>query len=149
MKNLFFPILAVLILLTACKKDIKTADTVTPDNDASVNQLTDTEVLLKKYEKEGFIDKNTYVVVLIKPAGSRFNQLDIENQAKKRAFVSLQNEVISENKRLSANDKTVIVNSINNNGKLKKIKDEKQSRDIYVFEICEENFYNKIKKMGI
>ncbi len=158
MKKILLLTAVAAIMFISCKKDIRITEepvirneepAVTVEPEVKLESVNTEDQLLKKYEKEGFIDKSTFIVILIKPAGSKFNQLDIENQAKKRAFVSLQNYVMSENKRLSANDKTSIVNSINNNGKLKKINDEKQSRDVYVFEIIEENFYTKIKEMVI
>lgn len=146
MKNTVFFIFIAVLLFAGCKKQIKKDK---PVNNNSVIENNNSNNIVKKYEKEGFIDKNTFAVIIVRPLNSRPRKDEIENQAKKRAFVMLQKYVMNDGKRLKKNDKVVIQNAINNSSECKKVQDTEKSRDIYVLVIKEDGFYRKIKSLGI
>ncbi len=104
-------------------------NTITPP------QSSNDDLLLKKYSKEGFIDKNTFVVLIIKPANSTDSQADIKAMAQNRTLATLQKYVQSNGKTITPNVTASLLSLINQSGSLKTINDGSNQRIIYVYEI--------------
>lgn len=137
-KNMFFAVMLA-VVLTSCEtvKPSHTNTTVQPEQPPVTEKPVDSPNLL--YEKEGFVNKDTYVVIIVHPLTNSQPDSNIENQAKKRAFTSLLKYKHSQGKIMSQNDTAMIVNLINEHGKLTKIDDKNKSRTIYQFVVTKQN----------
>jgi|GEM_PF-2775597 len=141
---LTIPILFVSSLLSISCQSVMpntTVAPVTPPPAVSPSIETPASAPSLMYENEGFVSRDTYVVIIVHPFTSSAPNADIESQAKKRALTSLLKYKHSQGngKMLSQNGTSQLVIIINENGKLMKIDDQENSRSIYQFVINREN----------
>lgn len=137
---LLFLFISTCFITFSCSKSTQTT-TTTGSND--------TEQMLKKYSREGFINNNLFRVIIVEPENSPNSEDSIKEKAERRAFISFQKYIRSKGKKLKANAKPNLLNLINDSGKLMPIKDKKNSRTVYVFEVKKNNLVSYINKLGI
>lgn len=150
MKKLLLVFAAITLLFTACKKDNVKEESKLDTKQNTVESTTNENAeLLNKYHKEGFLDKNTFVVIIIKPSDSNLSFSEMKQQGKDRALVSIKRFLKSKGKRIDNNTNASILRLINNNGNLIRIDDKSKSRIVYVYEIKKTNLYREISSLGV
>ncbi len=112
------------------------------------NETDNSEKLLKKYAREGFIDRNTFRMIHIEPQENDTGSDNVRKHTKKKSFVLLRKYLLSKGKKLSTNCRANLLNLIENNSELIRIKDQKNSRVIYVFEIKKSELASYIESQG-
>lgn len=137
-------ILLVFALLNSCQSVIPQSTPVkpvVPQTPVSPVEPSNTEDNQNSfiYEKEGFVSRDAYVVIIVQPFSTSETGTDIESKAKKRALTSLLKYKHSQGKILSQNGTTQIVNLINENGKLTRIDDSEKSRSVFQFVVKKTN----------
>ena len=141
MKKIFL----IVLLVGTCS--ICSCKTNSPQTDnRKINQPTSDidGQLIRQYEKEGFIEKNKYIILFVKPTDSTMSDSEIEIQIKKRAQSSLRKTIQDSGLMISSKSDTKILNVINDNGKILKLNDTNNSRTIYVLEIQKDNIKSYI-----
>ena len=89
-----------------------------------------------EYDREGFITPDLYRVVIVKPRDSANISLKyVKRSAKSRALISLQKYIVSNNGTISQNTRAVLLNLINDHGKLNEEISRYKSRNVYHFDI--------------
>ncbi len=138
--------LALPLMLCFFISGLTSCQSVTPRPNTSANQPSQAlpeevvnEVQNLMYEKEGFVSKDTYVVIIVHPFSNAPAGAEIQNQAKKRAFTSLLKYKHAQGKILSQNGTTQLVNIINEHGTLTKIDDTEKKRSVYQFVVKKDN----------
>jgi hypothetical protein len=96
-----------------------------------------------EYDKEGFIDSNTFRVVVIVPAEEPWDELSGKQKGQERAFVSLKNYIMSRNIHYDSKANSYLMTTITGFGTLKKRESVSPSRYCYYFDIT------KVDKKGI
>lgn len=89
-------------------------------------------------EKEGFIDNNTYRVLLVIPADSHLTKDEIINLCKKRAYVSLKQYLLNNNVKITNNINNKLLRLINQYGNLKQQDSSNTTRKCFYFDIEKE-----------
>lgn len=131
------------LIFTSCVAD----KTIITDTKPDKSNTTSDDDIIKQYEKEGFIDKNTYVTLFVKTSDSGMTDAEIETQIKKRAHSALRKTIQDMGKPINAKTDTKLINLINDNGKISQIIDKKNSRKIFVLEIKKDNLKNYISEL--
>jgi hypothetical protein len=121
-------VIAVLFgtLLLSCGKDAikdngtnpSPAPTLVPD------AIPTPSVLIERYENEGFITRDLYRVIIVKPANLSVDEADLERQARAKAIASLKKYISASGKSLTSNTNAEILNLIGNSGTIKKVRVE-------------------------
>lgn len=106
-------------------------DTVEPLD--AVDAINPAEEILRQYRVEGFVDQDTYSIIIVRPSDTSDTRAEILSQAKKRTLVSFTKYIRSQGKIVSGNTNASLLNLINEHGSLKQAEDTKQSRTVYVF----------------
>ncbi len=107
------------------------SDTVQETEEVSGIETADQ--IMKKYRKEGFVDRDTYSIIIVRPADTMDSQADILSQAKKRTLVSFTKYIRQQGKIVDSNTNASLLNLINDYGSLKRVEDSKNTRIVYVF----------------
>ena len=105
-------ILLITLTVIYCKSGEKSStNETTKKNGVSVKNDNAIE---KKYLDEGFIDSNTFRVIILSDStyGSE-SESDVEHMAKKRTRISLQKFLLSKNRKIDQNTKAKILGLIN------------------------------------
>jgi hypothetical protein len=90
----------------------------------------------REYEKEGFITKNLFRVVIVEPKGGRESDInEIKKTAERRALSSMEKYLVENRIMVNRNAKAVLLNLIGDHGKLKEAPLESATRTVYLFEI--------------
>lgn len=113
-----FLLLLALTALVSCSKDIVKKE--------------DADGLNLEYCQEGLISKNTYRVIIVDPKDG--SKIDVAALAKRRALISLQKYLKSDDARIVKESTAVLLNMIDRYGILRKEASGKR-RDVYFFEI--------------
>lgn len=113
-----FLLLLALTALVSCSKDIVKKE--------------DADGLDLEYCQEGLISKNTYRVIIVDPKDG--SKIDVAALAKRRALISLQKYLKSDDARIVKESTAVLLNMIDRYGILRKEASGKR-RDVYFFEI--------------
>lgn len=116
----------------------------------TVNNITPKEnnALLFEYEKEGFIDNNTFRVIVIIPAEEHYDELSIQQKGQERAFVSLKNYIISQNNVFDSKMHNYLMTTIMGYGTLKKRDSTCSTRYCYYFDITKSGLKSEIDSLG-
>ena len=131
-------------MFISCKKEqiktgnnISTKDTVvTPKND------------LKQFEQEGFISKDLFRIIVVRPAGSDTSDEDIQKQAQNKTLASLKRYITSTGKMLQPNSDAQLLNLISGYGKLTPHDDADAKRTIFVEEISKPGLKSYVENLG-
>lgn len=133
MKHLLF-VAAINLFLFSCSTDSVNSNNSTGNNTASKNNE-----ILKKYKKEGFTDKNTFITIIIKSYSDTSQQSDIESQIKNRTLSNIQKYISDNGNTVTQNTRAQILNLMSESGELKKFDDKEGKRYLYIFEINKDN----------
>lgn len=104
--------------------------------------------LLFEYEKEGFIDNNTFRVIVIIPAEEHYDELSIQQKGQERAFVSLKNYIISRNNVFDSKMHNYLMTTITGYGTLKKRDSTCTTRYCYYYDITKNGLKAEIDTLG-
>lgn len=104
--------------------------------------------LLFEYEKEGFIDNNTFRVIVIIPAEEHYDELSIQQKGQERAFVSLKNYIISRNNVFDSKMHNYLMTTITGYGTLKKRDSTCTTRYCYYYDITKSGLKAEIDTLG-
>jgi hypothetical protein len=147
-----------MIALTSCvktiKKENKTIKVAPKTSDGNGEMYLGGEIynispeLQEKFLKEGFITQAKFRITIVTIRGTNIPLEEIEEKAKKRAFITLQKFVTSEGIQISKNMQAELLNLISTNGILSKQTIEECTDDIYYFDIDRENLKRHIKSLA-
>ncbi|MGQ9843396.1 MAG: hypothetical protein ACUVRK_07495 [Spirochaetota bacterium] len=104
--------------------------------------------LLFEYEKEGFIDNNTFRVIVIIPAKEHYDELLVQQKGQERAFVSLKNYIISRNKVFDSKMHNYLMTIIMGYGTVKKMDSTSSTRYCYFFDITKSGLKAELDTLG-
>ncbi len=104
--------------------------------------------LLFEYEKEGFIDNNTFRVIVIIPAEEHYDELSLQQKGQERAFVSLKQYILSNNKHFDPNIHNALMTIITKYGMLKKRNSTHTTRHCYYYDITKSGLKAEIDALG-
>jgi len=104
--------------------------------------------LVLEYEKEGFIDNNTFRVIMIVPAEEEYDELSVKQKGQERAFVSLKHYIISKKKIYDEKVHGYLITTISEFGTLKKRESISPSRYCYYFDITKSGLKKEIDALG-
>ncbi|MFW5807481.1 MAG: hypothetical protein ACOC2H_05585 [Spirochaetota bacterium] len=156
MKQIFVILITATLFLSCAttntpKEDPETVPqtTVAPEtiDDTGVPSGDSLETIYRKYRKEGFIDPDTYSIVIVRPSDSNDSEDEIISQAKKRAYVSFQKHIRQQGKIVDQNMNAALLNLVNSRGNLQRIEDSEDSRTVYVFLIKRERLKHYIETL--
>lgn len=148
MKKIILLLFSVAFLLTACKKNNVKDEMQVDKKVSSTETSNEANSQLKKYHKEGFLDKSTFVVIIIRPSDSKVSTVKMKEQGKDRAIVSLRRYIKSKGKTVDSMTNTSIMRLVTSNGELIQIDDKSNSRIVYIYEIKKSNLYKEVSKLG-
>ncbi|MGB4269831.1 MAG: hypothetical protein WBK20_11715 [Spirochaetota bacterium] len=116
----------------------------------TVNEIPPEEnhALLFEYEKEGFIDNNTFRVIVIIPAEERYDEISVQQKGQERAFVSLKNYIISRNNVFDSKMHSYLMTTIMGYGTLKKRDSTCSTRYCYYYDITKSGLKAEIDALG-
>ena len=130
---IFSLIISIVIASIYCTKEIQKDTNVNKPNTKSNLEVS------KEYLEEGFISKNTFRIVIVEPHGESDEKNAIEKKARHRAFMHLQNYLMSRKGIINQNTKARLLNLVNQNGKLSMFEKKQETRRVYFFEINKSN----------
>jgi hypothetical protein len=126
----------------ACSKNTKKDDGPKPDTDISLDSVD----IEKKYLTEGFISNDLYRVVIISPKEAGQGDMEyIQNKAKKRARVSMEQTLAGSNIPVDRNTRAEILNLVNQNGQLSRKDIEHRRYNVFYYDITKKNMKNYLK----
>ncbi len=147
MKKSFAPvailITAVIVLSPlACSKKTTKDNGPKPDTDVSLDSVD----IEKKYLSEGFITNDLYRVVIIAPREAGQSDMEyIRNKAKKRARVSMEQNLAGSNIPVDRNTRAEILNLVEQNGQLSKKDIEHRRYNVFYYDVTRKNMKNYLK----
>jgi hypothetical protein len=103
--------------------------------------------LIRKYQKEGFLDRNTFVAIIIRPEGSGSTDADIESQLKNRTLSALLKYVADAGKTVTPNTRARALNLISEAGSVKRIADRSNKRTVFVMELRKDNLRDQLSEL--
>ncbi len=116
----------------------------------AVNERIDNNEDISEYDKEGFISPDLYRIVIVKPKGSGNSSIAyVKRSAKRRALVSLQKYIASNNGIISQNTKAKLLNLIDEYGELSKEDTVYESRYVYHFDIRKPDLKRAIDDLAV
>lgn len=130
------PAMAVLLLLFAvsCKGPQKTSAVDKEETPGREQQID------KRYLKEGFVDDNTYRVVVVTAKGDcDTEESEIRRKAKKRSYSSLVNLLLSHDRKVTSNTLACITRLVEYNGEFVKKKTNCPGSRVYYYDINQRN----------
>ncbi|HOT44733.1 MAG TPA: hypothetical protein PLM53_07120 [Spirochaetota bacterium] len=126
----------------ACTKKATKDNGVKPDADISLDSVD----IEKKYLTEGFISNDLYRVVIISPKEAGQSDMEyIQNKAKKRARVSMEQNLAASNIPVDRNTRAEILNLIDQHGRLSRKDIEHRRYNVFYYEITKKNMKNYLK----
>jgi hypothetical protein len=139
-------LVAVMSTITlSCSKGTTKKNGPAPDNDISLDNID----IEKKYLAEGFITSDLYRVVIVSPKEAGAADMDaVQNKAKKRARISIEQNLAGSNIPCDRNTKAEILNLINNNGQLSKKDIDHQKYNVFYYDITKKNMKNYLKNIA-
>jgi hypothetical protein len=133
-----FPVILTVLLVSGCTQTTETRDT--PQNQQNK------PVLIEQYEQEGFLSKDLYRVIIVKPFGSNITNDELEKQVKSKAIASLKKYITSNRKSLTANTNADILNLINNSGTIREYSDS--TRNFFILDITKPGCRSFVDSLG-
>ncbi|HOS40114.1 MAG TPA: hypothetical protein PLG31_10295 [Spirochaetota bacterium] len=125
--------IAASLALSHCST--KSTSAVTKPTHGGNASLSDRDILPAEYQREGFISKDLYRIVIVSPADECPDMGYVEKNARQRAFMSLQKHLESRNKIVDQNTRARLLNLINEKGTVKNLECRDEKRKAFVFEI--------------
>jgi hypothetical protein len=122
--------IAVLFAFLACGTNQVNNDPPKVDN--SKNKKTENGF---SFEQEGFLSKDHFRVIVIRPFDSTITDPEIEKQVRNKCIVSLKRHITAGGKTLATNADAEILNLINEYGKITPHEDNGGSRTVFVLDI--------------
>jgi len=135
---ILFIYLPLICYISSCASKKQVSDIPPKENNA----------LLFEYEKEGFIDNNTFRVIVIIPAEEHYDELSVRQKGQERAFVSLKNYIISQNKVFDSKMHNYLMTTITGYGSLKKRDSTCSTRYCYYFDITKSGLKTELDTLG-
>ncbi|HEY1405653.1 MAG TPA: hypothetical protein VF857_03500 [Spirochaetota bacterium] len=132
MKRVFFLygiLIAFAIVSCGTKQVHKNTDTTANPKNNKRNETT------LSYEQEGFLSRDLFRVIVIRPFDSTMSDRDMERQLRNKASSSLKRHITSTGKSLDPNADAMILNLINDYGKTTPYDDKEKARTIFVLDI--------------
>lgn len=123
------------------------ADNDSPENTEEKQTTSDTTEFLHKYREEGFVNSNTFTVIIVRPSDSATNDLEIKKQAIRRTIVFLKKYKQEKGQRITPKTNTAILNLVKERGILKKVEDKEHSRLVYYFILEVDGLQRQIDNM--
>jgi hypothetical protein len=133
-----FPVILTVLLVSGCTQTTEIRDT--PQNQQNK------PVLIEQYEQEGFLSKDLYRVIIVKPFGSNITNDELEKQVKSKAIASLKKYITSNRKSLTANTNADILNLINNSGTIREYNDS--TRNLFILDIKKPGCRSFVDSLG-
>lgn len=125
---IFFMILTF-ISFNSCRKE------VVVQKDVGVTQIKQLEKY-REYEKEGFITKDIFRIVIVEPKGGKeSDKKEIEKTAESRALSSMEKYLVENGIMADRNANAVLLNLIGDHGTLKESPLESATRTVYLFDV--------------
>ena len=117
--------------------------------DAEKKTIPD-ECLKEVFSQEGFISSDLFRVVIVKPAEAEGNHISqVESLGKKRAYMTLKNHLLSQERIITPNVDAKLLNLVSNYGKIRSVnKDAITTRNVFYYEIERENLKSYIERMA-
>lgn len=106
------------------------------------------DILLYEFDKEGFIDSNTFRVIIIVPAKEQYDETTIARKGQERALVSLKNYVLSQQKGYNAKMQDHLIKTITTYGILQKRDSLSATRFCYYYDIKKIGLKSEIDALG-
>lgn len=100
------------------------------------------------FEQEGFITKDHFRVLVIRPFDSTITDSEIEKQVRNKCIVSLKRHITSGGKTLSSNADAEILNLINDYSKITPHEDAGGARTIFVLDIRKTGCRQQVDNLG-
>jgi hypothetical protein len=150
--NTFFSFVTIAVLsgtlLLSCGKEtIKdNGSNPSPAPTLAPNVIPTPSVLIERYENEGFITKDLYRVIIVKPANLSVEDAELERQARAKAIASLKKYITAGGKSLTSNTNAEILNLIGNSGSIKKISVD--DKILYVLDIHRQGCRSYVDSLG-
>ncbi|MGL4369587.1 MAG: hypothetical protein ACRCUT_07940 [Spirochaetota bacterium] len=143
MKKYLCVLCAVIISssMAGCKKEQMKID------DRGI-QTADAPAETQQFEQEGFISRDTFRVIIVRPSDSAVSDEETEKQAKMKALMSLKRYITAEGKALQPNADAQLRNLINDNGTIQPHEDAAAHRTIFVLEISKQGCRAYVDGMG-
>ena len=133
-RNTFHAVFLFAISLSFSSFNSCTKDVVV-QKDEIVNQIKPMDNY-REYEKEGFITKDLFRVVIIEPKGGKeADRKEIRKTAERRALSSMEKYLVENGIMADRNAKAVLLNLISDNGRLKEALLESATRTVYLFDV--------------
>jgi hypothetical protein len=122
------------MILLMCGSN-QTQKVITPPDGKKTTDTTTKETDFRHYEKEGFISKDLFRIIVIQPFDSSLKDTDIEKQARNKALSSLKKHIASTGTIPGSKTDAELINLINDNGKINRVEDREHSRTLFVLDI--------------
>jgi len=107
------------------------------------------ETTNKEFMKEGFINNNTFRVIILSPFNNcEYSKDKILKKGEKRALVTLSKFLISKNRVVNSNTRIKLTNLIKSHGHLEKISDNCEKDVIFSFNVKANNLKSLIKNIA-
>jgi hypothetical protein len=150
MKKSLLPGIILIIAVIAIAPITCTKGTVKDNGSKTDNEISlDSVDIEKKYLTEGFISSDLYRVVIVTPKEAGQNELDaIQNKARKRAQVSIEQNLAGDNIPWDRNTRAAIINLINQNGQLTKKDIDHRRYNVFYYDITRKNMKNYLKSVA-
>lgn len=125
-----------------CNSPIQRADTE--------KKTIPNDCLKEVFSQEGFISRDLFRVVIVKPSESEGNNISqVESLGKKRAYMTLKNHLLAQERIITPNVDAKLLNLVSNYGKIRRInKDAITTRNVFYYEIERENLKSYIENMA-
>jgi len=104
------------------------------------------QVQTEKYEQEGFITKDLYRVIIVKPAGSQTSSDELEKQLRIKVISSIKKYITSKGKSLTANANAEILNLVNTSGTIREFRDS--TRDLFILDVAKQGCRPFVDSLG-
>jgi len=142
MKTILAMLAGIALLTIACTGTQQSGNTGSKTGTSDA----DTE-LMKKYQKEGFLDRNTFVAIIIRPENSSSTDADIESQLRNRTLSALLKYVADAGKTVTPNTRARALNLISEAGTVRRINDRGNKRTLFVMELKRDNLRDQLSEL--
>lgn len=124
--------------------------TSTIERHDSGGQTEEKDSLKEVFSREGFISRDLFRVVIVRPAESDGNHISqVEKLGQKRAYMTLKNHLLSQERIITPNVEAKLLNLVNNYGKVSCMNNDTcVTRKVFYFEIRKENLQSYIDRMA-
>jgi len=130
-------------MCVSCKKEqVKTGGTETKAEN------TAPKADIRQFEQEGFISKDLFRIIVVRPEGSSAGESEIQKQAQNKTLVSLKKYITSTGKSLQPNSDAQLLNLISGSGKITPYEDADAHRTIFVLEIAKPGLRAYVDGLG-